>query len=328
MVVVFRMLAVFLSLSLILSFGSIKLCADEDNGDVYSVIRNGFYCFSESIDISAFGISPESLVEVISSVIKDDPYLFFVNGQLSYSYRPGGCVLSLSPTYNLVGENAFKAWEVCRIKVREMAAEAMRYGGEESRALFIHDEICRLYRYDDELEGDSMYSFFVSGKGTCQAYTQLYTAVLRECGIEAHFVASDTIDHMWNYVKINGEWYHVDLTWDDSASSGTFVSRRHFLCSDTVARERGHRDWYSVIEVECKSERFNEIDFDDFYHVLGVLGDSDHNGRVDLSDLLQLRGHIDFDIAINCTFCADADLDGNITLTDAYLIRKKLLGID
>ena len=220
---------------------------DDGEGSPYEVVRAGFYSFSESIDISSFGIMPEELSGFLGGIIKDDPYLFFVNTQMSYSYKVGGGVLALKPTYVFSGEETFVAWDECRVRVREIAAEAKRYLSHYKKAEFIHDYICLNFDYDETLENETIYDFLKSGKGTCQAYTQLYTAVLRECGIESHFVASDTIEHIWNYVKIDGEWYHADLTWDDSAAVNGGVSHRHFLCSDKAAASRGHRDWYSVI---------------------------------------------------------------------------------
>ncbi len=324
-----RVWTAVLSLALVLYCGVINFEADDDpNGTVNEVIRDGFYRFSESIDISAFSIKPEELSDIISKIIKDDPYLFFVNGQMSYSYKPSGYVISLKPSYSFVGEAAFSAWELCRINVRELAEKAKKYSSHSAKALFIHDEICRRYEYDVSLVNDSMYGFFLTGKGTCQAYTQFYMAVLRECGIEAHYVASDTIEHIWNYVNINGEWYHADLTWDDSASSDGNISRRHFLCSDTVAIERGHRDWYSSVDVECSSDAFKNADFDLMLHNVFESGDADHNGKADLPDLLMIRRYIDFGEGVSCLSCADIDLDGSVSEADAGLLRKKLLGMD
>ena len=129
-------------------------------------------------------------------------------------------------------------------------------------------------------------------------------------------------------MKIDGEWYHADLTWDDSISGESKISRRHFLCSDKIARERGHRDWYSSVNVSCNSERFADESFEDLYHIPTLSGDSDHNGKIELPDLLQIRGYVDLGADLTCYVCADADRDGEISLSDAKLLRKKLLGID
>ena len=34
-------------------------------------------------------------------------------------------------------------------------------------------------------------------------------------GVDTSFAISTSMDHMWNVVKIDGNWYHVDTTWDD-----------------------------------------------------------------------------------------------------------------
>lgn len=34
-------------------------------------------------------------------------------------------------------------------------------------------------------------------------------------GIECEVISSDQRNHDWNRVKLNGEWYMVDVTWDD-----------------------------------------------------------------------------------------------------------------
>lgn len=325
-----RVFVAFLLLVFVVVVCMVKINAENDSqGDAGEVLRDGFYRFSESIDISEFSIMPEELSTILSSVLKDDPYLFFVNGQMSYSYVPGGRVLSVKPQYFLSGEEAFEAWELCRTYIRELAKEAQSYSGQMEKALFLHDKICRGYKYDEALESDTMYSLFKTGKGTCQSYTHVFMAALRECGIESHFVASDTIEHMWNYVKIDGEWYHADLTWDDSGASATGVSRRHFLCSDNTAKARGHIDWYSSVSISCNSERFALSDFDKISNADHLLGDVDHNGGTALSDLLYIRRYlIGKQTNLACAICADLNKNGSVGEDDAEALRKKLLKTD
>ena len=325
-----RVCAVILSFVLVITFCTVRIGADNNSeSDAKDVLRDGFYRFSESIDISGFSIMPEELAEVLASVLKDDPYLFFVNGQMSYSYVPGGKVLTVKPQYLLSGEEAFNAWELCRIYIRDLAREAQKYSGQMEKALFLHDKICLTYEYDETLESDTMYSLFVSGKGTCQSYTHVYMAALRECGIESHYVASDTIEHVWNYVRVDGEWYHTDLTWDDSAATLSGVSRRHFLCSDNMAKERGHIDWYSSVKVTCQSERFSDVNFDKVSDTDHLSGDVDHNGKISLSDLLYIRRYVDgYATNMPCAVCADLDGNGIMGEEDAEDIRKKLLATD
>ena len=288
--------------------------------DPCEAIRDGFYSFSERIDLSEYSLTVESLSFALSRVLKDDPYLFYVDTRISYSYLPDGRVVAIKPRYEMDASDVGLAWEFCRRRVREMALEAEGNGAE--KALLLHDAVCRGFSYDASLESDDLYSMLLCGKGTCQAYTQLYSALLREVGIEAHFVASDSIAHMWNLVRIDREWYHVDCTWDDLGVGGTAFRRRHFLLSDAAALERGHRDWYSAVEVECVSDRFVDVDPARLLHSVFEAGDVNHDGVVTLADLLLLRRGEDG----NCPRCADLDCDGVSNERDAMLLRDLILG--
>ena len=47
-----------------------------------------------------------------------------------------------------------------------------------------------------------------------------YMYILNSLGIDCYFVPSDEMRHGWNIVRINGQLYHVDCTYDDPASNG------------------------------------------------------------------------------------------------------------
>ena len=300
----------------------------KDDQAVQDRISSGFYGFEQSIDVSEFALTQTELLHIFSCVIKDDPYLFFVSRNLRYSYKTNGCVLSLSPQYTMAREEYESAITYCVKSVWAIAALLEHFESEVQKALFLHDFICENFEYDDELKNDDIYDFLLTGRGTCEAYMLLYTAVLRECGIESHFAASDSLTHIWNIVRLDGEWYHVDLTWDDSASSET-VSRRHFLCSDKAVSKRGHRDWYSPINSECLSEKYDNYEFDVLFRNNVTLGDVDHDGELTLLDLLILRGRqASEDAADFCSFCADVDLNGIIDEDDIELLRRKLIASD
>ena len=305
-----------------LSFGALADDVVSEERRVETAIRDGFYRFEASIDISEFYVLPDELSNLFSRVLKDDPYLFFVDGHLSYSYLSGGEVLCLKPSYLLTGENMLEAWEMCREYVKTTAALAGKYETELERALFLHDYICENFYYDESFLSDNIYKMIVAGKGTCQAYTDLYMALLRECGIESHFVASDTVAHIWNYVKIDGEWYHVDVTWDDMTDG---YQRRHFLLSDAAAEARGHIDWYSPIEVECLSEKYLDVDFEKLLHQNYILGDIDHDGVAGIADLIILRCELEGEGGTFCGMCADVSGDGAINFEDLEILRKIII---
>ncbi len=65
-------------------------------------------------------------------------------------------------------------------------------------------------------------------KGVCESYAKLFTYLLKNIGIQALTVGGKGFTstsgpegeaHAWNYVKIAGEYYSFDVTWDDSTDS-------------------------------------------------------------------------------------------------------------
>ncbi|SKB63882.1 hypothetical protein SAMN06296386_10390 [Lachnospiraceae bacterium] len=66
-------------------------------------------------------------------------------------------------------------------------------------------------------------------RGNCFGYTLAYSYLLKRAGIES--VRAYNKAHTWSVVKLDGEWYHVDVTWDDPISSAD-VDHKFFLRTD------------------------------------------------------------------------------------------------
>ena len=106
---------------------------------------------------------------------------------------------------------------------------------DAEKALFFHDYLSIHYNYDfdsanAENDGDLChyaYGILTQKKGVCQAYAWLYNLLLNENGVESYIVVANVPDpsdpsgemlilnHAWNLVKVDGNWYHADVTFDD-----------------------------------------------------------------------------------------------------------------
>lgn len=89
-------------------------------------------------------------------------------------------------------------------------------GSDYAKALWLHDWLLKQLKYDKSLKWSSAESALTRGWGTCQAYESAYSRLLTAAGIE-NAETRDTYDgHTWNAMKLDGEWYQVDCTWDDT----------------------------------------------------------------------------------------------------------------
>ncbi|WP_311492014.1 transglutaminase domain-containing protein [uncultured Anaerococcus sp.] len=129
---------------------------------------------------------------------------------------------------------------------------------EYAKVKAIHDFIVKKNYYNkgdrnEESGGISIYhpaSILFGNGGVCNAYATLFDLMAKQAGLETRFLTGKSLkngeDHMWNMVKIMGNWYHIDTTWDDPIISfknkdienlGDFVIYDYFLKSDAEIKK-------------------------------------------------------------------------------------------
>ena len=123
-------------------------------------------------------------------------------------------------------------------------------GSDYQKALWLHDWLLNQLEYDNTLKWSSAESALTRGLGTCQAYESAYSMLLSTAGIE-NTETRDTYDgHTWNAMKLDGEWYQVDCTWDDSSDNWyNFDQRRlYFGLTDELmaVAHPGYSNIYTV----------------------------------------------------------------------------------
>lgn len=89
----------------------------------------------------------------------------------------------------------------------------------------ISDFIADHFTYDDSLVIHDAYNMIEKGMGVCQAYALLFYKMATAAGLEVD-MQDGTLEgtpHLWNAVKINGNWYHVDVTNYDALNKASLV---------------------------------------------------------------------------------------------------------
>ena len=102
----------------------------------------------------------------------------------------------------------------------------------------INDYICKLVDYDNEAAesgeisiSNTAYGALYNKKAVCQGYALLFYRMCKEVKIPVRFVIGTGYDeyndiseaHAWNIVKVNGKWYNIDVTWNDTTNNSYFL---------------------------------------------------------------------------------------------------------
>ena len=158
---------------------------------------------------------------------------------------------------------------------------------------YVHQRIINTisYRFENECtKGNAGYVrttyALVTNEGVCEAYSRSMQLILQKLGIDCVLVhgvqtSGEPEAHMWNAVKVDGEWYVIDATWDDPIAldkngniKTTDIKGVDGGENETyllVGRDIIGRNWHESGQVSSGSMIFEYPAIADYSYGLGVL---------------------------------------------------------
>lgn len=134
---------------------------------------------------------------------------------------------------------------------------------DKEKALAIHDYLGQSITYDFTPNDQTPYGALVEKRCVCNGYATSYEMLMDFLGIQTIRVVSEPMNHAWNMIKLDGDWYHVDNTWDDvniNDLADPYVSYNYFLRTDDEMQrdDLRHYDWNSQ-EITARSKAFENL---------------------------------------------------------------------
>ena len=116
------------------------------------------------------------------------------------------------------------------------------------------------------MEFRTVYDALVIGQAVCEGFAVGFNYLLSLAGIKSKEVVSNVMQHCWNCVRINENWYHVDVTFDNPIVRGRagaithMLTHDYFLLSDTALIAKGkHHDWDRQHLPPATDTRFDRV---------------------------------------------------------------------
>ena len=170
----------------------------------------------------------------------------------------------------------------------------------------------------------------------CDGYARCYRILMNKAGVKTYYVhGSDTnpdsdkaIDHAWNLVRINGNYYHVDVTWDDG-KTGT-DRFKNFMKSDSNFNSDNHKKYnWSVMNTGAYYDPDEEIANLNKAHgvaqfTMGDLGRVRPYSTIDKYAVQRLVDLVSGSIAIDAYYlmAGDLDFDNELTSIDVTMLKQ------
>ena len=203
-----------------------------------------------SIPESEIQTAIDLVFDVYQQIYLDHPEFFYLNGSINVSYSKESLngylvAMTIKPGYwdSMTGLAADELDSMIDQVEGRVASVAAEISGETDvpwrQLLLIHDYLIRSIAYNTSLDQQTnhVYSALINGTTLCQGYAQSFQLIAQRLGFETHMILGDAdgIGHAWNIVKLDGKYYHVDVTFDDPTPDGGstgLIQHIHFLRSD------------------------------------------------------------------------------------------------
>ena len=152
----------------------------------------------------------------------DYPQHFWVDDHFYYSFFDGreDEMASVTLAYTVSAEDLPAMIAAVEARRDELLDGISAFDGEIEIEIAIHDRLVLANTYDTSYsapETHNLYGSMVNGRSVCDGYAEAFQYLLACAGISSFTVSGEAggENHAWNVVLLEGEYYFVDVTWDD-----------------------------------------------------------------------------------------------------------------
>ena len=191
----------------------------------------------------------DTVHSILAYVLLDHPKLFFVDAS-QFDYRASGNAIELRVRY-LYSRNAIRGIQEL---VDESTASLLSAAPHRSTCplhmeRFLYQTIARNTRYSGEevarAADHSILGPLLNGTAVCEGYAKalkyLCDAVSLPCivarGTASGLQGEGAEPHAWNILKLQGKYYHCDVTWDSILGGDEVLHPDYFNLSDEEMRK-------------------------------------------------------------------------------------------
>ena len=207
-------------------------------------------------------LSEYQITQAVEAYKNDHPEVFWLKSY--YEYEDFDYETGIWLTYTMSGDKLVTAKKEFNTAV-DTISQSVPYGTECEREEYIHNYIINNCDYDEEAaeseevqgnENDA-YGVFVDGKAVCEGYSKAFQILCNKADIDCIQLMGivDSDNHVWNCVKIGGDWYQIDVTWDD-VDDFIYDSHEYFNLTDSL-----------MYEEHTLSPKYSEIDAESFLNL-------------------------------------------------------------
>ena len=203
---------------------------------VYDQVTTAVYNVQEKLIIQ--DMDNEEIEKILRYFQKDHPAVDWLKGEYRVRRYPAGKKTELFLNYCYTKKEIFARIDRLEEEAAALLGHMSASLSDFDTAVILHDRLLERVEYDLEAKyRDDVYGALVEGRAACEGYSRAYQYLLLRAGLEAIIVYGMADEaHAWNMVRLDGEYYLADPTWDDATLSdgSSFLSHQYLFWDDSV----------------------------------------------------------------------------------------------
>ena len=245
-------------------FNQIPSEMNEIYRELYERIKN----YEDSADLYA-SVDAETFWDAYYAVMADHPEFFWVGSSVQVKESAlTGTVMG----YNLSTTVDVESRDYLRAQLEAAADECINQISPEAsdyqKIKYVYEYLINTTDYNSSSpDNQNIQSALLGHSSVCAGYSKAFQYILHRMGMFCTYVTgktSDGGDHGWNIVRIDGVYYHVDVTWGDpvfvnqngETGSSSLMNYNYLCCTDSEIYKT-HVPDVSVPLPECYDDSYN-----------------------------------------------------------------------
>lgn len=204
----------------------------------YHAMKTGFTALSPAFSVPK--LENRELSDIFFKLRLDCPEIFYVTS-FSYRFYPGADHVELVPEYLFEKGKIKEHQKALSSRIAKLVRPAQSLSSWE-KELYIHDFICQNVRYDKLKKSYSheIIGPLGQGVGVCEGIAKTVKILCDELGIWCIIAISEAnpekgikYRHAWNIIKLDGAYFHLDATFDNSLGQDGVIRYDYFNLDDS-----------------------------------------------------------------------------------------------
>ena len=222
---------------------------NDEQKKIYTAISYGVKDFKDRFNVQNYNfVSMEQTLDdvgkALSCFLDDHPEVFYLDiskismtieartegGTTTYYVKigPGDYSSYLNSTF--ANKQEIEDAEEYIIDIRRQVMDILRPYDNAMKIKVVNEWMIDNLSYEDRDGNNNKYNLYgaiVETKVVCEGYARMFKYIMDGLDIPSILVSGTATNsdgqtelHAWNYVELNGQWYAIDVTWNDPVVIG------------------------------------------------------------------------------------------------------------